>query len=674
MEGYEQVNIIPVLVGGCLSVRQQHMTNIFTAISDLPPEQRAIRDKCFHPTGRFVEFKREEIEQSIPDRFEQMVRKYPDRIAVKTQHHTLTYGELNKAANRVAHLILMQRGRGEEPIALLLEKGAPLISTIFGILKAGKIYIPLDPSDPLARLRYILEDSRAIAVVTDCENVRLAEELSHNPVPVINIDDIDSTRSTENLGLCISSDAFAYVFYTSGSTGRSKGVVDTHRNVLHNVMRYTNSLHICAADRLTLLQSCSFSGSVSSLFSALLTGAAVFPFDLRKEGVGNLGTRLVQEEITIYHSVPSIFRHVATGSERFPKLRLIRLEGDQISQKDVEIFKKYFASDCILVNGLGATECGLVRQYFIDKQITVNRRVVPIGHAVEDMEIVLLDDSGKEVGAGRIGECAVRSRYLAIGYWQKPDLTRAAFAAVPDRSDLRIYRTGDLGRIHTDNCLEYLGRKNFQMKIQGQRVDVAEVEAALLELSMIKEATIQTRNDSSSEPRLIAYVVPDQKPTPTVSMLRRHLKEKLPSAMIPSAFVMLDRLPLTPDGKLDRHALPAPNWRRPELDSAYVAPRTPTEKVLGEIWAEVLGLDQVGCQDNFFELGGHSLHATQLISRIRTTFQVELPMDRLFEEPTVAGLALAVTQFQVMQLEHGEINRIFQEVEAFSEGSGTKSK
>jgi amino acid adenylation domain-containing protein len=608
--------------------------------SNLSLEQQSIRNKCFHPEGEFILFKMEEVEQSISERFENTVRRYPNRAAVKTRNLELTYNELNEAANRVAWAILERQGEGNEPIALLLEQGATVIAAIIGLLKAGKIYVPLDPSYPLARLRIMLGDSQASAIVTNHRNMQVAQTLAQGPLQVINIEDIDSNFSAKNPSLCISHDAFAYIFYTSGSTGQPKGVVDTHRNVLHNIMRYTNSLHVCAVDRLTLLQSCSFSGSVSSLFSALLNGAAVFPFDIPKEGLAGLGTWLLQEEITIYHSVPSIFRHVPTGSEQFPQLRLIRLEGDQVSLRDFEIFKQHFASSCILVNGLGATECGLVRQYFMDKRITVNRSGIPIGYAVEDMDIVLLDDASNRVDTDSVGEIAVRSRYLATGYWKRPDLTRASFSKVPNMSDLRVYRTGDLGRLLADGCLEYLGRKDFQMKIRGQQVDLAEVETALLESSMIKEATIQTHDDSSGEPRLLAYVVPSGELPPTVSMLRKHLEQKLPSVMIPSGFVVLDHLPLTPNGKLDRQGLPSPNWKRPELDTIYVAPRTQTEKVLGEIWADVLRLDQVGLQDNFFDLGGDSLRALEIVCAIDARLGCALSPEIMARASTIRELAL----------------------------------
>ena len=295
MGEFNWVNIIPVLVGGCLSVRQQHMTNISNAISDLPPEQRAIRDKCFHSTGRFVEFKKEEIEQSIPDRFEKIVRNYPDLIAVKTRSHTLTYEALNQTANRVAQAILTRCREGNEPVALLFEHDTPVIATIMGVLKAGKIYVPLDLSFPRARIVSMLDHSQTGVIVTNNYNLPLARQLAQHQQQIINLDQLDAPLNTGNLGLPISPATLATIYYTSGSTGEPKGIVHDHRNVLYMTMTCTNDFHICTNDRLSLLHSYSFGAAVGDIFSALLNGALLFPFRLEEEGISNLATWLIQQ-------------------------------------------------------------------------------------------------------------------------------------------------------------------------------------------------------------------------------------------------------------------------------------------------------------------------------------------------------------------------------------------
>ncbi len=651
------------------------MINISNAISDLPPEQRAIRDKCFHPTGRFVEFKKEEIEQSIPDRFEQMVSRYADRLAVKTKNHTFTYDQLNKTSNRVAHAILAQYGKRGEPIAVLLENDTPQIAGVLGALKAENILVTIDPSTPRARNTYILGDSQVNLIVTNNKNLYLAKELSQNKLQLINIDELNDSLSDEAPGLSIPPDAFAFIVYTSGSTGQPKGVIQTHRNELHCTMCYTNDFRICADDRLSLLGSPGSGQALRSIWRPLLNGAAICSLNLKEEGLAHLAEWLIQEEISIMYVGVAIFRRLIstlTGTEQFPRLHVIRLASESVYKRDVELFEKHFSSECLLANGLSITETGLVRECFIDRRIPVGGSIVPVGYAVDDEEILLFDEQGKEVGLNCVGEIAVKSRYLSPGYWQRPDLTRARFLPDPNGGNERIYFTGDLGRIRPDGCLEYLGRKDFQVKIRGFRVEVTEVETALLEHTNVRESTVVVQEGRFGDKRLVAYLVPSKKPGPSISELRGLLKEKLPDYMIPSAFVMLNALPLTPAGKIDRKALPFPGSARPELDTSFVAPTTPVEEELAKIWAEVLSLDQVGIQDNFFDLGGHSLLATQVISRVINTFNVELPIKSLFESPTVADMAVVITENMAKKAGGEELARMLAELESISDEEARK--
>lgn len=610
--------------------------------TDLPAKQQAIKAKCFHPSGTFVEFKEEEIEQSIPARFEQQVAKYPGRIAVKTRNYAFTYDELNRAANRVARAILAERGEGEEPIALLFEHDVPMIAAILGVWKAGKFYVSLDPSLPHARISYVLDDSQTNLILTDNKNFSLAKELAQNRLLLLNIERLEAALSDGNLGLSVSPNCLAYLLYTSGSTGQPKGVVNNHRNVLHNILIRTNTIHICAQDRLTLF-SFSTGQAVKNILGALLNGAALYPFDVKKGGLVYLTEWLIGEEVTIYLSSSSLYRRFVetlTGREKFPNLRLIRLGSESLTRRDIELYKRHFSPSCILVNGLSTTESGTVRKYFIDKQIDIVGDKVPVGYPVDDKEVLLLDDTEREVGLNEVGEIAVKGRYLCPSYWRRPDLTQAKFLPDPNGGDRRIYLTGDLGRMMSDGCLEHLGRKDFRAKIRGYGVEVTEIETALMTMENIKEAVVVAREEQGEERRLVAYIVPTIKTSsPTITLLRSALREKLPDYMIPSAFVILDAMPMTPNGKVDRRALPAPDQSRPELESPFVTPRSPVEEALARIWAEVLKLEQVGVHDNFLDLGGDSLLATKLISRLREELQMDLPFRVLFESPTIAQLA-----------------------------------
>jgi amino acid adenylation domain-containing protein len=511
-----------------------------------------------------------------------------------------------------------------------------LIYAILAVLIAGKIYVPLDPSDSRQRLDFMIEDSGAALILSDGRNYEFAIALGAGCRTVINA---ESIRPQPRGGLFpeVPPQRPAYIFYTSGSTGEPKGVFDCHRNILHNILRYTNNLGICSADRMTLLQSCTFSGSVSSLFCALLNGATIYPINLRKQGIDGLAQWMIQEQITIYHSVPAVFQQLMACGQFFPSLRLIRLEGDQTAFRHVRLYQERFDHRCLLVNGLGATETGITRQYFICPDTELSGEMVPIGYATEDMEAFLIDESGDEVPKGEVGEITIRSRYLACGYWRNPSLTYSTFRPCPKDKDHRIFRTGDLGRMRPDGCLEYLGRRDFQVKISGQWVVIPKIEAALSEIEGIREAVVSARDQGHGR-RLTGYVVPSRT-TLTVTAIQQALAEKLPEYMIPSAYVMLDTLPLDVNGKVDRRSLPSPENVRPVLDTPYAAARSEIEQKLAAIWGQVLDLSEIGIHDNFLELGGDSVQAMMIVNRVGSTFRIHLSPVVLLKASTVAKMA-----------------------------------
>lgn len=643
-------------------------------LSDLPlltddeRRQLSTRYNLVRSTEPFVEFEKEAIEQSIAVRFEEQVKKHPDHVAVKTQRHQWTYRELNRIANQIAQTLLQACRSGEQRIGLLFEHDAPMIAGILGVLKAGKTYVPLDPTFPAERLSSLLEDSQSTVVLTNRGNIALAKSLTNGGLQLINADEIDAEVSTGNPNLRISPDTLAYILYTSGSTGMPKGVMQNHRNVLHHIRNYTNSLHLNSDDRLTLFSSYGFDAAVMDIFGALLNGASLHPMDIREEAPSALVYRVIREKITVYHSTPTVYRYLMnalTSREDLSKIRFVVLGGEEVHREDINLFKRNFFPHSIFVNGLGPSESTVTLQYFINHETEITGNIVPVGYPVEDTEVFLLNKAGKQ---GEVyGEIGIRSAHVALGYWRKPEMTKAAFLPDPQGGAKRIYRSGDLGRLLPDGSIAFIGRKDFQVKIRGFRIELGEIESALTEHPAVREAAAVVREDEPNDKRLVAYVVPEKKHAATVTELRGFLKRKLPDYMIPSAIMMLNALPLTPNGKIDIRALPVPEASI-ELQETFVPPRTPVEEALTRIWAEVLSTDKIGVRHNFFELGGHSLLATKVMSRIPGSFQVELALRTLFEKPTVEELAVAITEKQAEGIqEEQQVSTILAELESLSE-------
>jgi amino acid adenylation domain-containing protein len=597
------------------------------------------------PTSRFLPFQKDEIEQSIPERFEKQVARYPDRIAVKTKTKQLSYADFNQVANRLARAISEHRSQENEPVALLLDHDASAIVAIFGALKAGRSFVPLDPSLPLSRLKYMLDDSGAKVIVTENHCLRLAQGLLERFRGIIDLDEVDALAATDNLRLPISPADKSCILYTSGTTGKPKGVVHTHRNELHNVMHHTNSLFLSADDRLTLLGSYSTGQGMQDLYCALLNGATLYPWSLKTAGLTGLADWLIQEQITVYHSAATVYRYVIKqlgDGYQFPDLRIIRLGSEPVSWKDVEMYKKHFGDRCVFVNALSSSETKTIRQCILTKDTDVTG-IVPVGYAVSDMDILVLDEDGNELGPNKTGEIAVRSSYLATGYWRSPELTRSTFQLCPNDVHARIFRTGEWGQMSADGCLAHFGRRDDQAKIRGYRIEIPEVELALLRNSAVDQVLVLCRENSRGDKYLIVYIVAARNPPPSVSELRVFLKEKIPDYMIPSVFIFLDSLPLTSNGKVDRNALPESSRARPVLDSEFIAPRDATEEALTRLWNEILGIDEIGVLDNHFDLGGNSLTAMQVCAHVGKQFGVAPSLQQFFESPTIASLSRAIS-------------------------------
>ena len=643
------------------------MIDSFKQGFQLPPQQRAIRDKCFHPSGTFVEFPIEEIETSITERFEKIVRIYPDRFAVEMDDERVTYEALNRAANRLANTILADRDVDNTPIVVILPGGFAQAVAILAVLKAGKMFLLQDPSSTDEERNHVLSDTQARLMITS-ENIKSAfSGLEQRNLRVIDVDVSNDRNSDQNPRIRVSPDMGAYIKYTSGSTKRAKGVIIPHRTILHGVMSYTNSCHFCSHDRSVQVNGNSIR---RSFFVHLLNGATLCPFDFRSGGMHQLAPWMERHEITIYRSFPGAFRlfvSLLSERERFPKLRIIRLGGEPMYRSDVELFKKHFQSDCVLIHSYASSETGFICSYYLDQSTKIIGHRVPVGYPEKGKELSIVDEQGGELSVDQPGEIVVRSRFISSGYWQHDDESKVNFQASIAQPETKIYHTGDIGQLSADGLLTHLGRKDDRVKIRNFRVDIGEVEATLAEHPEVKLASVIAKEEFSGDTRLIAYFVPRNKPGPSFGELREYLGVRLPPYMVPSVCVALDDLPLTGTGKVNRRALPDPGKSRPNLATPLMAPTTEVEGKLAAIWENVLSLDRVGVNDNFFDLGGHSLAATRVVSQVIKQFQLELPLLSLFQSPTVAEMAAVIIEHRGKLLGAEDLERLLGELEMMSD-------
>lgn len=599
----------------------------------------------FDPVHPHVPFTDDEIEQSIPERFEQQVRSAGDRLAIKSPERSFTYVELNRTANRLARKILSLRAERAEAIALMFDHGAGILAAILAVLKTGKFYLVLDPTYPRERLAYMLADSGAALIITDASNFSFGSELAQDGKEVFQLDDVDDGFSSDNLETHPAADALALLLYTSGSTGDPKGAMHTHKSVLVEVRNLTNAWRVSAHDRWLLYTSMSFANSIRTIYCTFLNGGSIYPYDLKERGFSALPEWLRSNRITIWRTLPTTFRNfLATlpPDLTFPDVRLLTIGGEPVLRSDVELFNRHFAPSSVMSHGLGPTECFNVCQNYFPHGTQVEESKLTVGWPLPDKEILLLDEDGSEVPAGEVGEICVRSRFISTGYWNDSERTRATFQSDSSDEKFRIYHTGDLGTRAENGCLTHVGRVDFQVKIRGFRIDVSEIEVALRAMDGIQDVVVVGREDSLGEKRLVAYFVPSTSSVITVTQMRKHLANAIPEYMIPSAFVHMDAIPQTPNGKTDRLRLPLPSHQRPELDVAYTPPRTDTEKALARIWSEVLVIDEVGIHDNLFELGADSLLASKIAVRVLRELKVEVSLRMLLDGPTIAQLAAAI--------------------------------
>lgn len=567
---------------------------------------------------------------SISRSVERIVLERRSHPAVRADGYTLSYAELDARANGIARELCARGLTPGDRVGVRLDRTEHLTPAILGILKAGGVYVPLDPTFPPARTSQVLEDCGASFVIADDGS---------------GFDIGDVPPSNDRPTLSIAPDKLAVIVYTSGSTGAPKGVMQSHASLVTFVRNFLAPLGAGAGDRFSMLYSYSFAAANLDILAALLVGATVCLHPVRERGVAGLRSWIDEERITILHTVPTVFRQLMSSlgpHESLASVRAVDLGGESVLAADVALFRAHFDESAVLVNHYAATELSVMAQMPIAASTRVEPGAVPAGFAPHGVEIRIVDTAGIEVPVGESGEITARSRHMSMGYWNSPQLTARAFVPVTAEGEVRTYMTGDLGRLDPDGCLHHLGRVDDRLKIRGQSVEVAEVENALVSGGELVEAVVTARPSPVGSSRLIAYVVARAGAAPTPTSIRSRLAETLPDSMIPSAFVVLDRLPLTASGKVDRAALPELDTARPALVAALVEPRDELESTLCRMWEEVTGVDAVGVDDDFFALGGDSLGAVQLFVRIERMTGRRLPLSSIMRAPTVAKMAVLV--------------------------------
>jgi amino acid adenylation domain-containing protein len=598
-------------------------------------------------------------DKTIQEIFEQQSVERPDAVAASFEGKILTYGELNRRANQMARYLARCGLRPGSLAGICMERSLEMIIALLGILKAGGAYVSLDPKYPVERLQFMLEDAQPAVLLTQA---RLRKSLPQGldskqfisgkePARLICVDAEAQAISQEETGNPFSRatpESLAYVCFTSGSTGRPKGVCVPHRGVVR-LVKGTNYATFTPDETFLQLAPISFDASTFEIWGSLLNGARLEIFPPQFSSLSELGTFIQKSKITTLWLTAGLFHQMVEEQlESLQGVRQLLAGGDVLSVAHVKNALANLKS-CRLINGYGPTENTTFTCCHTINGPCADDCSIPIGRPLSNTQCYVLDRNFQPVPLGVYGELYTGGDGLADCYLNCPELTQEKFMANPfsTKPGARLYRTGDLVRYLPEGELEFLGRADLLVKIRGFRVEPGEIEAKLAKHPAVRDCVVVARDLASMDKQLVAYLVAACKPEPTGSELRAYLKEKLPEYMVPSTYVSMEQLPLSPTGKVDRRALPAPDRGRPELEKQYLAPRDPVEVQLTLIWEELLGIQPIGVQDKFFDLGGHSLLAVRLFAHIEKTFGKKLPLTILFQTPTIEELANALRTKEV---------------------------
>ncbi|MCB1853158.1 MAG: amino acid adenylation domain-containing protein, partial [Gammaproteobacteria bacterium] len=593
-------------------------------------------------TGRVCPIASEEM---LLARFSSVVRRDPQAPALHFGNHSLTYGELDSASNRMAERLCTLGARVDEPVAVLLERSLEMVVAWLAVLKSGAAYLPMDPENPAARLQQMLKDSAAAVLISDSSLAQRVTTFHGNLLCVDEVAALHENQCDFVPAIEPGAESMAYLIYTSGSTGLPKGVAVTHSALANLVAWHNRAYSVTTGDRATQIAGLGFDATLWEIWPYLCTGASVYLVDEETRHSPRLLWQWLAENRITLSFVPTPMAE-AMLREPIPEaiaLRAMLTGGDRLHGGGLPQQLPFR-----LINHYGPTENAVVSTFGEVDLPRAAQKAPTIGRPIDNVNAYVLDTRMQPVPIGVTGELYLGGESLARGYWRNQVLTDERFVTSPfaDDADTRLYRSGDLVRWRADGQLEFVGRKDQQVKIRGYRIELGEIEVLLNGCPGIGQAVVTCHGEEESSKRLIAYLVRSSS-TLNLSEVRDQLRDRLPGYMLPAVWIELDSLPLTRNGKVDRTALPAPTEQSSAETPSHVAPRNQIERQVAAIWCELLGLERVSVDDNFFDLGGHSLVASQVVSRIRDELQVDMLLSRFFKRPTVAGLA---EQIQVAAL------------------------
>jgi len=621
------------------------------------------------------------IDRCIHELFETQAAKTPDAVAVESQDETLSYSELDARANRIAHYLESIGAGPETQVGLLVERSAPLIAALLGVLKSGAAYVPLSPQAPVERLAFILENAGIQIVLTEQHLLDRLPSLWLQTYCLDSDRELFAAQSPAALARRAAPGHIAYVVYTSGSTGQPKGVMVSHAALVNNISAMNGLYGLSGRDRLLQFVAFSFDVFAQEVFTTLTSGAALIlhpnPAELAPLALARL---LERQAISVVHIPPAYWHQLVdelwkSGQGAPGALRLLVVGAESPAVDKLAAWARMSRPDSRFINAYGPAEAAITNSAFatmLQAEEIEAMDKVPIGLPAANNRIYILDEKLEPVPDEFVGEIFIGGAGLARGYQSRPDLTAEKFIPHPfsDSAGARVYRTGDLSRRRPDGQLEFAGRRDNQVKLRGFRIELDEIDIVLNQHPAVRESVVVIREDRPGDRRLVGYVALSQgihDEREALASITEYLQRKLPAYMTPSPIIALAEMPLTDNGKINRRALPAPGPLHSPDGEAEAAPRTTVEQIVADIWKQVLGVERLGVFDDFFELGGHSLLATQIISRVRDQFQVEVPLSALFESPTVAGLAMAITRQQVGLEDSHEADRLLAEMENLSD-------